>query len=914
MMATNTEDHKLYISNNLALQVNQGAETEIEPIAIIGIGCRFPGGASSPAAFWKMLKEGIDTITEVPAERWDADAFYDQNLDSSEKMNTRWGGFLEDIDKFDPLFFRISSGEASAIDPQQRLLLEVSWEALENAGVKPDQLAGSQTGVFIGIWLYDYYKLLINAPSRAGTGIANSIAANRLSYVLDLRGPSLSVDTACSSSLVAVHTACQSLRTRDSNLALAGGVNVILSPDWTIALSQAGMMASDGRCKTFDATADGYVRGEGCGIVVLKRLADAEVDGDTILAVIRGSAVNQDGRSNGITAPNGLAQQAVIRQALTRANVSPNQIDYVEAHGTGTPLGDRTEVQSLVAVLGSGRSPDQPCFFGSVKANIGHLEAAAGIAGLIKATLCLQQGEIPPQLHLKELNPHLGLEKTPFVIPTSEHPWRSPVRPRFAGVNSFGYGGTNAHIVLEAASPPVKTSSQGVSRPLHLLCLSAKSEKALKELASRYETHLTDHPHQLLADVCFTANTGRSHFDHRLAIVSDSCDTLRQKLSAFAAGNEDGLIINKLQSQNRPKIAFLFTGQGSQYVGMGRQLYQTQPTFRETLDRCDEILRPYLRQSLLSVLYPDSGEFSEINETAYAQPALFALEYALAEQWRSWGVEPNAVIGHSIGEYVAACVAGVFSLEDGLCLIAERGKLMGSLPREGEMVAIFAEEELVAKAIAPYQNSVSIAAINGSTQTVISGTKSTVQAVLDNLESDFIISHSLNVSHAFHSHLMEPILDTFEQKVSQLNLSTPCLPIISNLTGQMMPSGKVPDASYWRCHTRQPVRFYQGMQALAAMGCELFLEIGPTNTLIDLGKRCLPKGTGTWLASLKKNEDDWQSLLSSLQTLYVSGWNVDWSGFERDYLRQRVALPTYPFQRKRCWLDPSEIKSYSKKD
>jgi acyl transferase domain-containing protein len=914
-MATNTEDHKLYISNNLALQLNQGSETEIESIAIIGIGCRFPGGASSPAAFWKLLKEGIDTITEVPAERWDADAFYDPNLDSSEKMNTRWGGFLEDIDKFDSLFFRISSGEASAIDPQQRLLLEVSWEALENAGVKPDQLAGSQTGVFIGIWLYDYYKLLINAPSRAGTGIANSIAANRLSYVLDLRGPSLSVDTACSSSLVAVHTACQSLLTRDSNLALAGGVNVILSPDWTIALSQAGMMASDGRCKTFDATADGYVRGEGCGIVVLKRLADAKVDGDTILAVIRGSAVNQDGRSNGITAPNGLAQQAVIRQALTRANVSPNQIDYVEVHGTGTPLGDRTEVQSLVAVLGAGRAPDQPCFFGSVKANIGHLEAAAGIAGLIKATLCLQHGEIPPQLHLKELNPHLGLEKTPFVIPTPEHPWRSPVRPRFAGVNSFGYGGTNAHLVLEAASPSLKISSHAVSRPLHLLSLSAKSEKALKEVASRYETHLTDHPDQLLADICFTANTGRSHFDHRLAIVTDCTDTLRHKLSAFAAGNKtDGLIGNKVQSQNHPKIAFLFTGQGSQYVGMGRQLYETQPTFKETFDRCDEILRPYLRQSLLSVLYPDSGDSSKINETAYAQPALFALEYALAEQWRLWGIEPNAVMGHSIGEYVAACVAGVFSLEDGLCLIAERGKLMGSLPAEGEMVAIFAEEEKVAKAIAPYQDSISIAAINGSTQTVISGIKPTVQAVLESLESDFIMSHSLNVSHAFHSHLMEPILDTLEQKVSQLNLSTPCLPIISNLTGQMMPSGKVPDASYWRCHTRQPVRFYQGMQTLAAMGCELFLEIGPTNTLIDLGKRCLPKGTGIWLASVKKNEDNWQSLLSTLQTLYVRGWNVDWSGFDRDYLRHRVALPTYPFQRKRCWLDSSEIKSYSKKD
>jgi malonyl CoA-acyl carrier protein transacylase len=920
------------------------ADAKTEPIAIIGMGCRFPG-AKDPEAFWQLLCEGRVAISEVPIDRWDVDAFYDPNLESDNKMNTRWGGFLEDVDKFDPSFFGISSGEASAMDPQQRLLLEVSWEALENAGLAPDKLAGSQTGVFVGVFTCDYYKLLLNPPQRAGTGIFNSIVANRLSYFLDLRGPSMTVDTACSSSLVAVHMACQSLRTKESNLALVGGVNIILSPEWTIAFSQAGMMASDGLCKTFDAAADGYVRGEGCGMVVLKRLSDALKEGDRILTVLRGSAVNQDGRSVGLTAPNGLAQQALIRQALENAGVSPRSIDYVEPHGTGTPLGDATEVQSLAAVLREGRSTDQQCALGTAKTNIGHLEGAAGIAGLIKAVLSLQHGEIPPHPHLTEINPDIALEKTPFVIPTKQRPWFPKVKPRFAGVSSFGIGGTNAHVVLEAApdnlglpildfglgSAGEKSESQesneslnnvkskiqnpkSIDRPLHLLTLSARTDKALKQLADRYESHLAANPDQLLPDICFTANTGRSHFDHRLAIVAEEADTLRQQLGNFTSRKEtDGTLAGKVGDRKRPKIAFLFTGQGSQYIGMGRQLYDTQPTFREALNRCDELLRPNLSQSLLSILYPESGQSYVLDDTAYAQPALFALEYALFQLWQSWGIEPDAVMGHSVGEYVAACIAGVFSLEDGLRLIAERGRLMGSLPSEGAMAAVFAEEALVLEAIAPYQNAISIAAVNGPTQTVISGTRQAVEAVLERLEEDCITTHPLNVSHAFHSHLMEPILNTFEETASQVKFFAPTLPLISNVTGQMVQPQEILDASYWCNHIRQPVRFYQGMETLADAGYELFLEIGPTDTMIGMGKRCLPKGTGTWLASLKKNELEWRSLLDSLATLYVSGWDVNWAGFDRNYPRRRVGLPTYPFQRKRCWLEPSEIKSYSKK-
>lgn len=905
-------------------KLNAIEQAKTEPIAIIGMGCRFPG-ANNPEAFWQLLRDGMVAITEIPPNRWDVDAFYDPDMDSPDKMNTRWGGFLQDVDKFDPSFFGLSAREASAMDPQQRLLLEVCWEALENAGLAPDQLAGSQTGVFVGIGASDYDKLLLTAPHRAGTGVLRCMAANRLSYFLALRGPSIVLDTGCSSCLVAVHMACHSLRTKESNLALVGGVRIILSPELTIAFSQAGMTASDGRCKTFDAAADGYGWGEGCGLVVLKRLSDALKDGDRIQAVVRGSAVNQDGFRVSMIAANGLAQQALIRQALENSGVSPHKVNYIEVHGTSQPLGDLIEVQSLAAVLGQGRSKQQQCALGSVKTNIGHLEAASGIAGLIKTVLSLQHGEIPPHPHLKEISPDIVLENTPFVIPTKQHPWTPQVKPRFAGVSAFGLGGTNAHVVLEAKPADLGLQDNGdnpefqhpkflVDRSLHILTISAKSGQVLKQLANQYESHLAVHPDQLLADICFTANTGRSHFDHRLAIVAEEADTLRQQLGNFTASKEtEGTLEGKVGDRKRPKIAFLFTGQGSQYVSMGRQLYDTQPTFRETLNQCDELLRPYQSQSLLSVLYPESGQSSVLDDTAYAQPALFALEYALFQLWQSWGIKPDAVMGHGVGEYVAACLAGVFSLEDGLGLIAERGRLMGSLPSEGTMAAVFAEEELVVEAIAPYQNAISIAAVNEPTQTVISGTRQAVEAVLERLEDDYITTHPLKVSHAFNSHLMEPILNTFKETASQVKFSAPTLPLISNVTGQMVQHQEILDASYWRNHIRQPVRFYQGMQTLADAGYELFLEIGPTDTMIGMGKRCLPKGTGTWLASLKKDESEWRVLLDSLATLYVCGWDINWAGFDRNYPRRRVALPTYPFQRKRCWLEPSEIKSYSKK-
>ncbi len=879
----------------------------MEPIAIIGIGCRFPG-AKNPESFWQLLRNGVDAITEVPKERWDIDTFYDSEPGTPGKMNTRWGGFLEQVDQFDPSFFGISPREVERMDPQQRLVLEVAWEALENAGCAPSKLSGSQTGVFMGIGNYDYCRLLAKDLARVnaydGTGNTLCIAANRLSYILNLRGPSVVTETACSSSLVALHFACRSLQSSESNLCLVGGVSLMLSPDPTITYSHARMMAADGRCKTFDASADGYVRGEGCGVVVLKRLSDALSDGDNIQAIIRGSAVNQDGLSNGLTAPNGPSQQAVIRQALENAGVAPAQISYLEAHGTGTPLGDPIEVKSLKAVLMEGREPDQPCWLGSVKTNIGHLEAASGIASLIKVVLSLQHRQIPPHLHLNQLNPYISLEGTTFSIPTESQPWSAGPKPHLAGVSAFGFGGTNCHVILEEAPVPVITGD--IERPLHLFTLSAKSEKALQELAQDYQVYLKSHLEISLPDTCFTANGGRSHFDHRLAVTAESTVQLREQLEAFAAGRETaGLVSDQVSTRKRLKIAFLFTGQGSQYVGMGRQLYETQPTFRQTLDRCDEILRPYLEQRLLSVIYPEPGVNSPLDETAYTQPALFALEYALAKLWQSWGIVPAVVMGHSVGEYVAACVAGVFSLEDGLKLIAERARLMQALPQGGEMVAVFATEAQVTSAIQPYAQAAAIAAINGPQSIVISGQRRAIQAVIAALEAEGVKTKKLKVSHAFHSPLMEPMLSAFEQVAADVAYSPPRIKLISNVTGELA-TDEIATPEYWCRHVRQPVRFAAGMETLHQQGYEVLVEIGPKPTLLGMGYHCLPEGVGVWLPSLYQGREDWQQLLQSFGALYVRGVPVDWSGFDQDYSRCRLQLPTYPFQRQRYWVEFTE--------
>ncbi|MBL8163518.1 MAG: type I polyketide synthase, partial [Anaerolineae bacterium] len=717
-----------------------------EPIAIIGMGCRFPGGADNPELFWELLREGIDAVSDIPGDRWDVPTYFDPDPNTAGKMSAQHGAFIrQPVDQFDPQFFGIAPREAGSMDPQQRLLLEVAWEALEDAGQPADQLNGSRTGVYVAMTSGDYAQMFLKTNDLTlldayyASGIAHSIASGRLSYILGLQGPSLTVDTACSSSLVTVHLAVQSLRSGECRMALAGGVNLILSPENYVALSKYGMLAPDGRCKTFDAAADGFVRGEGCGVIVLKRLSDALADGDRVLAVIRGSALNQDGASSGLTAPNGPAQEAVIRDALLNGGVDPAQVSYVEAHGTGTSLGDPIEVQALARALRGGALTTQPLTIGSVKTNIGHLEASAGIAGLIKLVLMLQHREIPAHLHLNTPNPFINWERLPMVIPTIRQGWEGVGGRWIGGVSSFGFSGTNAHVILEAAPDPDVQSAE-FERPLHLLALSARDENALRQLARTLAAHLTSHPEQSPPDVCFSANAGRAHLGQRIAVIGQSAHELHDKLSAFAVGQAAEVIAGAQTGADAPRVAFLFTGQGSQYAGMGRQLYETQPVFRAALDQCAALLAPHLDQPLLSVLFPAEGAPNLIDQTTYTQPALFALEYALAQMWRAWGVEPSMVMGHSVGEYVAACIAGVFSLEDGLKLIAARGRLMGALPAGGAMAAVFADEARVRAAVEPYRDTLSVAALNGPENIVVSGDGERLQALLDQLKAEGVKS------------------------------------------------------------------------------------------------------------------------------------------------------------------------------
>ncbi len=985
-----------------------------EPIAIIGLGCRFPG-AENPEAFWRLLREGRDVIREVPKERWDLDAYYDADPDAPGKMSTRFGGFLEQVDRFDPLFFGISSREAISMDPQQRLLLEVAWEALEHAGIAPEKIEGSATGVFLGICSTDYPQLLLGKgrntfDAYSATGSSHAIASGRLSYLLGVHGPSLSIDTACSSSLVAVHQACLNLRSRACHMAIAGGVNVIITPDTSIALSKAHMMAPDGRCKTFDASANGFVRGEGCGLVVLKRLRDAVEEGDNVLALIVGSAANQDGRSSGITAPNGPAQEMVIREALKAAGLSPNDIGYVETHGTGTALGDPIEVNALGAALGKERGPNDRLKIGSVKTNFGHLEGAAGIAGLIKLVLALQHQQIPPHLHLTKRNPYIPWDDLPIDIPTTLTPWEEINGRRIGATSSFGFSGTNAHVILQGANERQGANEgQGANedkkekepnsnravmeRPWQVLALSAKSDEALRELALRYERHLAsqnDSPLEggvvhdamnTLANVCFTANTGRSHFSHRVTLLAQTSQQMQDKLRVFAAdlSSAEGLHA-ELPHSKRPEVVFLFTGQGAQYLNMGRALYETQPTFRKVMDRCDEILRPYLKAPLLSVLYSEASHAQHdsplegspgsvgrdlikwdelitlentplkrgiatssqqrvtnnqqpasnnlLDQTAFTQPALFAIEYALAELWRSWGVEPAAVLGHSVGEYVAACVAGVFSLEDGLKLIAERGRLMQALPSGGVMVAVFASEEKISAAISSYR--VAIAAINGPESVVLSGEKNAVENIVRKLAAEDVQSKPLNVSHAFHSPLMLPMLEDFAKAVNTITFHEPKIPLVSNLTaqplrlavsnGQLAAAGQQQRTTdqdlqsnvfdpriYWCRHAREAVRFSSSIEWLHQQGHKTFIEIGPSPTLLGMASKCLPDDAMVAIPSLRKGREDWQQILHGLATLYTHNVAIDWRGFDRDYSRRKVVLPTYPFQRERYWVEDSKI-------
>ncbi|MDE3155804.1 MAG: LLM class flavin-dependent oxidoreductase [Acidobacteriota bacterium] len=880
----------------------RGPATGRGPIAIVGIGCRLPGGAHGPEAFWRLLRDGVDAIGEVPADRWDA-AAVEAASGAGDAWRVRLGGFLDEVDRFDAEFFGIAPREAAGMDPQQRLLLETAWEALEDAGLPPSRLSGTPTGVFVGISTHDYLARQLHGgdPGRldaySGTGNAFSAAAGRLSYVLGLQGPSLAIDTACSSSLVAVHLACRSLQSGECDLALAGGVNLVLSPEMNVAFSRAGMLAPDGRCKTFDAGADGYVRAEGCGVVVLRPLADAVAAGDPILAVVAGTAVNQDGRSNGLTAPNGPAQEAVIRRAIDEAGVPPSSIGYVETHGTGTPLGDPIEVRALGAVLCDGRTTPLP--IGSVKTNLGHLEAAAGVASLIKAVLALRHAAIPPNLHFRAPNPYIPWDTLPVTVPTALLPWpRGGDQPRRAGVSSFGFTGTNAHVIIEEA--PAAPAATVVERPVQVLALSARDEESLAALSDRHAAFLLEADRMPLADVCYTASAGRDAFACRRAVVGATREELVEALARPATTARG--------PARAPRIAFLFTGQGSQYAGMGRRLYETEPVFRAVIDRCDDLLRASRQESLLAVLYPAEGEAGPIDETAWTQPALFAFECALAGLFRSWGITPAVVMGHSVGEFAAACVAGVFSLEDGLRLVAERGRLMQALPAGGGMLAVSAGEAAV-RQVLDGRRDVALAAINAPDETVLSGSADALDALAEAFAHQGVRTQRLVVSHAFHSPLMAPMVDAFSQTLAGTTFARPATALVSNLTGRLV-GAEIASPEYWRRHVLEPVRFAEGIETLEAEGCTHVVEIGPRPTLSALGLRSWRGPAATWMPAVRPRVDDARQALQVLATLWEAGAAVDWTGFARGFGYRRTAgLPTYPFRRERHWIDESPAAS-----
>jgi acyl transferase domain-containing protein len=905
------------------LKASESLKTE--PIAITGMSCRFPGEVATPELFWQLLKEGKETRTNILPNRWDTNSYYSSDANTPGKTYMRHGNFLREIDKFDPQFFGISPREAVSIDPQQRLLLEVVWEALERAGQPPQKLRGTNTGVFVGICTNDYTyaqmkqsSYLENVDAYRASGNAASMASGRIAHVLGLHGPSISINTACSSSLVAVHLACQSLRNGETDLMLAGGVNLILTPDLSIAFSKARMLSSDGRCKTFDATADGFGRGEGCGVVVLKRLSDARQSGDSILALIRGSAVNHDGITSGLTVPNGLAQQAVIRQALKDASLKPNQIDYIEAHGTGTALGDPIEVQALANVFGSDRNTDRPLAIGSVKSNIGHLEAAAGIAGLIKLVLSIQNGQFPPLLHLNRLNPRLNWSQLPVVVPKELSSWLGDNdRPRRAGVSSFGFSGTNAHIILEEASAKsIPASIASNERPLHLLALSAKSLPILQQLATRFAAHLQLNSELSLPDFCFSANAGRDHFEHRLAVIADSPSLLRKKLSSFADNwPSSNCFYGQMRADSRSKIAFLFAPQGSQYINMGKQLYQTQPVFRQAIEECDYLLRNELEEPLLEVLYKEDLAHKCLYRSSYVQPMLFSIEYALAQMWLSWGVQPDFVMGHSVGEYAAACIAGIFKLADGLRLVAARGRLIEQFSPEAGMIAVMAGQKQILKIIKPYGRKASIAAINGPQQVVISGSLGVLDEIKSLLEQTRISYRPVLGSRALNSPLIEPVINEFEKVAQTVEYHEPSLQMISSVTGKMIDRSTILNAKYWRLHIREPVQFEASIQSIVDAGCKTFIDIGSKPTLSRLGKQCIPPGVGTWLPSITEGQDSWQLLLASLSHLYIKGVSIDWAGFDTSYYhRNHLALPTYPFMRESYWFSSKQPNktNYSK--
>jgi acyl transferase domain-containing protein/surfactin synthase thioesterase subunit len=887
-----------------------------EPIAIIGVACRFPGGGDTPEAFFRFLTDGGDAVTLVPEDRWRLDAT-EEAMSTPEGRATRWGAFLRGaVDRFDARFFGISPREAMHLDPQQRLLLELGWEALERAGQDPTRLVRSSTGVFVGISTNDYIELCKAAGPEgedvyAATGNGHAFAAGRLSYVFGFQGPSVAVDTLCSSSLVAAHLACQSLRSGETTLALAGGVNLMLSPDTTRLTATTHGLSPDGRCKTFDAAANGFVRSEGSGMIVLKLLSDAQRDGDPVMALIRGSAVNQDGRSTGLTTPNVLSQQAMLRDALASARVAAEDIGYVEAHGTGTSLGDPIEFEALRAVLGGPRHDESSCVLGAVKSNIGHLEAAAGIAGLVKAVMALREETIPKNLHFRALNPRISLEGTPFVIPTENLSWPRGNKPRLAGVSSFGMSGTNAHVILEEAPAP-DPDPAGAPPPVAsstLLPISAKSPEALRALAQSYAEVLAEEDGARLSDLAHTASVRRMHHEHRLAVSGRTREEIAEALAVFVRnGVAGGGAPGRVATTGRSRVVYVFSGQGSQWVGMGRQLLAEEPVFRAKLEQCSELLRKYVSWTLLDELEKPE-EHSRLAETKVVQPALFAIQVALVKLLKSWGVRPDAVLGHSVGEVAAAHVAGMLSLDEATRLVAWRGRIMQKATGLGKMVWVALPAEEAARAIAGREDVLSIGAVNDPGSVVLSGETAAVDEVVEGLVQRGIQARALRVNYAFHSPQMAPLAGELAAALGRIKPQRGVVPLYSTVTGATV-EGEGLHPAYWARNMREPVQFARAVASAFGDGNRLFLEIGPHPVLSTNLAQCFAaeKEEGVVAFTLRRRTDERRSMLDALATLYMHGVDPDWKAVQpRD--GRHASLPTYPWQRQRFWVEGATVRA-----
>jgi acyl transferase domain-containing protein/D-arabinose 1-dehydrogenase-like Zn-dependent alcohol dehydrogenase/trans-aconitate methyltransferase/acyl carrier protein len=911
-------------ANRLACQADSEAFNQIaikrEALAIIGMGCRFPGGANDADTYWSILRDGVDALVEIPPDRWDLRMYYDPEPGKPGKTNVKHGGFVKDIDRFDAGFFGISPREATWMDPQQRLLLEVAWEALEDGGQVLEQLSGGPTGIFVGMSSFDYSLIQTGFRDRnpvdvyTNTGGALSIAANRISYCLNFKGPSLVVDTACSSALTAVHLASQSIWKGECDLALAGGVHVLLTPGPYLGFGKLNMLSSDGRCKAFDANANGFVRSEGAGIVVIKPLCRAIADGDRVYALIRGSAINQDGRTTGLTVPSQGAQEEVLRVAYRDAGVAPSRVRYVEAHGTGTLVGDPIEARALGTVLSPGRDEGDYCLLGSVKTNVGHLEAAAGVAGLIKTALALRHRTVPANLHYLEPNPEIPFEALRLKVPCASTLLAGTDGPLVAGVNSFGFGGSNAHVVLEEAPAAAESLCTGPSASgrAELVPLSARSPEALRALARSYREFLATKVSEgdvSLADFCHTARFRRTHHDHRAAIVAQTRAELVERLGQFAAGEASLLCVSDRVVPGKPvHLTFVFSGQGPQWWAMGRQLLDEEPVFRGVIERCADLIAglgsPW---SLLHELSRNEAE-SRLHETAIAQPAIFAIQAALSELWKSWGVTPAAVVGHSVGEVAAAYCAGALTLEDAVAVIYHRGLSMDSVAG-GRMLAIALAADEAAQLVAPYGDRATLAAINSPTSVTLSGEASALDEIASLLESRQVFAKFLHVDYAFHSAQMEPARFALAEALRHINPRPATVPLYSTVTGERA-NGAELDAEYWWRNVRQPVRFADAVGKLYDQDQNTFLEISPHPVLASAIAECahaLSKPVRA-ISSLRRNEPERAQMLRSLGVLYALGYPVDWTFQGRS--GRFVRIPTYAWQRERYWHESEDSRDW----